>query len=99
VFVRVWRFRAAAGREDAFERFNGSAGDWAQLFRKAAGYFGTDLHRADVPGEYITIDRWESRDAWEAFRRDYADAYEALDREGENLTVSETLVREQDENL
>ncbi|HEX6324842.1 MAG TPA: GNAT family N-acetyltransferase [Vicinamibacterales bacterium] len=93
-FERVWRFRAADGSDDAFEQVYGSAGPWAHLFAQSPGYRGTELQRAAKPGEYLLVDRWASRQAWEAFRRDFAAAYDALDRECEALTASEELVRE-----
>lgn len=93
-FERVWRFRAADGSEDRFEQAYGSTGAWAQLFARSPGYRGTELQRAADPGVYLLVDRWASRQDWDAFRRDFAAAYDALDREGEALTVSEELVRE-----
>jgi hypothetical protein len=38
---------------------------------------------------YVTIDRWESRDAWMAFHDAHRAAYDALDKECENLTTRE----------
>lgn len=96
-FERVWRFRVVAGLEPEFERVYGSTGAWAQLFSRAAGYRGTELQRLEKRSpEYLLVDRWESRAAWEAFRRDHAADYERLDRECEALTLTEELVREAD---
>lgn len=95
MFTRTWRFRPAAGMEPEFERVYGPAGAWAELFTVGRGYLGTELRRAaDDPAEYLTIDHWESEDAWHAFRRDNAAAYEALDRRCAPLTVNEVLVAE-----
>jgi heme-degrading monooxygenase HmoA len=95
VFVRIWQYRAKPGSEREFEELYGPAGAWAQLFQVAAGYLGTELRRApDAPDEYQTLDRWESRAAWEAFRQRHGAAYESLDRRCELLTASETLVAE-----
>ena len=81
--------------EPEFERVYGPAGDWVALFMLGSGYLGMELRRTDDdPAEYLTIDRWESEDAWQAFRRDNAAAYEALDRRCEPLTVAEVLVAE-----
>jgi heme-degrading monooxygenase HmoA len=97
VFVRIWRFCAAAGREERFEAVYGSDGAWAQLFALAPGYLGTELRRTDDDrATYLIIDRWKSRAAWRAFRRDHAAAYDALDRECEPLSVSAELVGERD---
>jgi heme-degrading monooxygenase HmoA len=97
VFIRVWRFRAAPGKELEFERFNGPNGEWTRLFEQAPGYLGTFLKPIKrSPGEYQIVDRWESREAWDVFRRDYSHAYEQLDREAESLTASETFVAEEE---
>lgn len=96
--MRTWRFRAAPGQEESFERAYGSNGAWAHLFALAPGYLGTELRRTgENRADYLTIDRWEGRAAWQAFRSDHAAAYDALDRECEHLTVSEELVSERDE--
>jgi heme-degrading monooxygenase HmoA len=93
VYVIVWAFRPRPGREPEFERAYGPAGDWVALFRAAPGYLGTDLLRAaDGSGRYLTVDRWESRAAYEAFRAARRAEYEALDRAGGTLTASEERV-------
>jgi len=93
VYVIVWKFRPQPGREVEFERAYGPAGDWGTLFRGAPGYVGTDLFRAaDGSGQYLTVDRWESRAAYEAFRVARRAEYEAMDRACEALTASEERV-------
>jgi heme-degrading monooxygenase HmoA len=95
VYVIVWAFRPRPGREAEFERAYGPAGDWVALFRQAPGYLGTELLRpADDAGRYLTVDRWESRAAYEAFRAARRALYEALDRACEPMTASEERVGE-----
>ena len=90
MFVIVWAFRPRPGREAEFERAYGPEGGWAGLFRQAPEYLGTDLFRAaDGSGRHLTVDRWQSREAYEAFRAARRAEYEALDRTGEQLTASE----------
>ena len=91
MYVIVWEFLPKAGREREFEAAYGPDGDWARFFGRGPGYLGTELQR-DVqhPRRYLTLDRWESRKAYEAFRAAHAAAYEALDRRFEALTESET---------
>lgn len=61
-----------------------------QLFRRDPAYLGTELFR-DVadPARYLTLDRWTDRAAHDAFRQGAADAYAALDRQGDALTLEE----------
>ena len=88
--VVVWAFRPRPGREVEFERAYGPRGQWAALFHEAPGYLGTDLLRAtDGSGRYLTVDRWQSQEAYAAFAESHRDAYEALDRACEALTDSE----------
>jgi heme-degrading monooxygenase HmoA len=97
VFVRIWRFRPKAGLEEEFEALYGADGAWAQLFQLGRGYLGTELQRvSDAPPEYRTIDRWESRAAWDAFRRQCDAFYESLDRRAQLVTEVEQLVEEFD---
>jgi quinol monooxygenase YgiN len=91
VFVRVWRYRVATAHQAAFESAYGSTGDWAQLFAQGVGYLGTDLSQdADDSAVWVTIDRWASRAAWEAFLNEHADTYEALDGKLSDLTTEQT---------
>jgi heme-degrading monooxygenase HmoA len=86
----MWRFLVRPGSESAFEAAYGPDGDWVRLFRQAEGYLGTQLLR-DLANarRYITIDRWASREAWEAFRAARSAEWDAIDRRGEALTEQE----------
>ena len=89
----VWRFAVKSGKEEEFERIYGPNGDWAVLFRKAAGYYGTELHRnREIPRTYVVIDRWESLDAFKQFKERFKDEYPALDLRCEELTEKEEHV-------
>jgi len=89
----VWEFLVPADSIAEFERHYGRDGTWVGLFRRAQGYIETLLlsDRARA-GRYITIDRWQSEEAYLAFRSDYAVDYAALDGECEKLTIGETCV-------
>lgn len=91
--VRVWTYRVAPGQEAAFARAYGPAGAWVALFRQAAGFLGTELLRpAEAGGAWMTLDRWASAAAFEAFQAAHGAAYAALDATCDALTVDERLV-------
>ena len=93
MFIVVWQFEVAEENVSAFEAAYGPDGPWSQLFRSSPEYHGTELLRdVYIPGNYLTIDRWASEDAFRAFRRDQDPAYEALDRTCDALTSRETRV-------
>jgi heme-degrading monooxygenase HmoA len=93
MFTSLWAFRVRPGSEAEFERHYGPDGTWVALFRRAAGYVDTRLLKdRDVPGRYVTVDRWESEAAYHAFRERFAKDHDALDRECEAVTVEETAL-------
>jgi heme-degrading monooxygenase HmoA len=95
MYVILWRFRPVVGQESEFERAYGPSGEWAQLFGRAAGFLGTELllrRSEDGSREYLTLDRWASRAAYQAFRASRSEEYRQLDRRLEGLTEEETLV-------
>ncbi len=86
----VWEYEVRPEHVAAFEALYGADGDWARLFRGADGYAETRLYRDTArPMLYLTIDRWHSRAAFEAFAWTAGPAYAALDRRGDALTVRE----------
>ncbi len=94
-FTTLWEFAVVPAKRAEFEAHYGPDGTWAQLFRSARGYLGSELlqDRSDDL-RYLTIDRWESRAAWQAFRRDHGAEYERLDREFGVLTTREAPLGE-----
>jgi heme-degrading monooxygenase HmoA len=59
-----------------FERVYGPDGEWAEFFRAGAGYVGTELLRdIETPGRYLVVDRWDTREAYQAFVDAHRDEY------------------------
>jgi len=89
-FLTLWEFEVKSGCEELFEQAYGTEGEWVRLFRRDRRYRGTRLLR-DVGRErvYVTMDLWESREAYEEFREKWAVEYAAIDSRCEGLTRSE----------
>ena len=91
----MWEYRVSPENVVEFYKLYGPEGVWVSLFRQGTGYLGTHLLRdRNDPDRYITIDRWESEDAFVRFRRAFAEEFESLDRKGEELTLEETPLGE-----
>lgn len=89
-YAYLWEFRVEADKEADFLTHYGPEGTWAQLFRNSADYIGTALLRdKSVPGRWLTLDRWKSQEAHDAFRTAFAEQYARLDEECERLTAGE----------
>jgi heme-degrading monooxygenase HmoA len=86
-------------RVEAFEEAYGPGGDWARLFRSADGFLGTSLLKGEgEPPEYLTLDRWVSAQAYQAFRRERDQEFTSLDRCCEAMTGLEEEVGEYEES-
>jgi len=90
MYVIVWEFQVSAARLPDFERAYGPGGDWAAFFQRSDAYRGAELLRAqrddDGPtetggelGYYWTIDRWDSREAYQTFNERFDAEYAAMD--------------------
>jgi heme-degrading monooxygenase HmoA len=94
-YVTLWAFNVQPDRKAEFEFHYGPEGTWVRLFRRAPGYLGSELlqDRTDAH-RYVTIDRWQSREAWQAFRQHFSGEYERLDHEFEGMTIAEAQLGE-----
>ena len=80
VFTRVWEYDVPPAHVADFVAAYGPDGDWARLFGTADGYLSTDLYRStDIPGRFLTVDRWADEASWQAFVAASSSAYDALD--------------------
>jgi heme-degrading monooxygenase HmoA len=95
LFVALWEFEVKPGSEEKFEKVYGAEGAWAKLFLRDSQYRGTRMVK-DVERErvYLTLDFWETREAYEEFKNENAAEYERIDRECEALTVREIKLDE-----
>ena len=74
----------------AFRVAYAADGDWAELFRRAPGFLGTELYRdRDRDDRFLTIDRWRSEQDWQAFQAAFGSAYEVLDARHAGLADTE----------
>ena len=91
--IRVWSFQPAPGREGEFAAAYSGDGVWARLFGQAEGFVGTRLLAPEeAGGRWLTLDEWQSRDAFDRFQQAQGDAYRTLDEELAGLTADERFV-------
>ena len=88
----LWEYDVRPGMEAAFEALYGVDGAWAALFGEFAGYAGTELLRGEAPGRYLSIDRWTSEAAYDAFLANAGARYAAIDAKGDALTTDERKI-------
>jgi hypothetical protein len=92
-FLVVWQFHVRSGLEARFQDFYGPAGAWAKLFARDTNYLRTELQRdLRQPNRYLTLDYWTTESAYDQFHADHQRDYDAIDRQCEDLTESESLI-------
>ena len=93
MLVIIWEYRVRNDHVSEFERIYSANGLWKELFQQAEGYLGTELLTdTNNPYRYITIDRWDSPQAYETFLSQWKAEYASLDTQCEGLTENEFLV-------
>lgn len=89
----VWEFQVRPGKEQVFEFHYSPTGTWAVLFGESQKYHGTKLLReAEGTGRYMTVDRWDTRADFLAFRAEREMQYAEIDKQCDALTEIERLV-------
>ena len=89
-YLIVWTYDVPPQATDDFIAAYGPDGDWAQLFAKGAGFVGVELYREGQT--FLTLDRWLSEDAFDAFQAAFGAHYQALDAKLAHLTRSQQRV-------
>jgi heme-degrading monooxygenase HmoA len=93
MFVALWEYEVKPGREERFEKAYGPEGEWVRLFRSDPSYRETRLVRdAFRAAIYVTLDFWNSREAYSNFMATHKAEYHALDAAGEELTTTERRI-------
>ena len=90
-YIILWKFRPKKGREKDFESAYGPNGGWVQLFKKAKGFIKTELYQ-NGDGSYLTVDEWESEEAYEQFKAQNQNEYQDLDSKYQSLTDEEVFI-------
>lgn len=79
-YLVVWQFDVRAGCEIQFEEAYGANGAWGRLFRTAPGFVRTELTRNAQNGrQYVTLDYWVSKQAYDEFRKQHEADYALID--------------------
>jgi heme-degrading monooxygenase HmoA len=90
MFVAFWEYEVKPGCEESFQSAYSPQGDWVRLFQRDPHYRETRLLKdLSRPRFYFTLDYWDAETSFEQFKAANREAYAALDRATEPLTLSE----------
>lgn len=91
MYYIVWNYTVQEQERALFEQEYGPSGSWFKFFETCDDYLGSDL-LADmgVQGQYLLIDKWISRDAYESFLAQNKAEYDRLNDKFQSLHTEET---------
>lgn len=88
-----YRYRVHPAQTRAFEHAYGPAGPWAKLFARHPGFRHTRLFKhKEEPGIYVTVDVWNAKADFDAFRKLFAAESRSLEKQLALLTLEEHLL-------
>ena len=86
----LWEYSVPIEHLAEFERHYDSSGTWVIFFRKARAYHGSALLRdEETPGRFMTLDYWDSFDAYQIFSAENEAEYRRIDAMCASLTTTE----------
>jgi heme-degrading monooxygenase HmoA len=90
MFVVLWEYEVKPGCEESFQSAYSPHGDWVRLFQRDPHFRETRLLRdLSRPRFYFTLDYWDSEISLDQFKAANREAYAAIDRVTQALTLSE----------
>ena len=90
MFLVLWEFEVKSGCREGFQFAYGPSGDWAQLFATDPNFVETHLLQdSSSSNKFLTLDVWQSRRAYESFKKSHQAAYAAIDKNCERFTIHE----------
>ncbi len=93
MYVVIWEFKVLPECLLAFIALCGPEGEWAGWFRESPHYIETSLLKSDqADNVFITIDKWESKSAYDSFYQSDQATFIRLDEKGDLLTTEEKLI-------
>lgn len=91
----VWRYEVKEQYLSHFTEMYGSSGNWVELFKKSPHYIKTELFKAaEGQHTYVTIDFWQSKNAYQEFYEDHHSEIDQLDVLGDGFTIEEAKIAE-----
>jgi heme-degrading monooxygenase HmoA len=92
MFVIIWEYKIKPEYRQTFLNYYKSDGEWVRFFRQDENYLSKLLVLSADEEVYLTIDRWRTEAAYQAFQQQQQSRYKELDEYCEQLTVEEKLI-------
>lgn len=100
MYIYIWKFSIGDDKKNEFEMLYGENGPWVELFKTDSNYIKTELLR-DLKNsdQYLTIDYWATKDAYQLFHANNLTKYNEIDARCEMIVRHEVLVGEYELSL
>jgi quinol monooxygenase YgiN len=93
MYVIIWKYSVHPEHRESFIEYYHADGKWASFFQDAAEYIGSDFFQIEEDkNQFMTIDKWISKESYEQFLENYQQPYLELDKHCDKFTLQEELL-------
>lgn len=90
MYCILWKYEVDSSKNADFEQEYGRNGSWFKFFEPCDDYLGHDLMKNTDGKSYTLVDRWISKEDYEAFLKSEKAAYDQLNEKCKALYSSES---------
>jgi heme-degrading monooxygenase HmoA len=89
MYYLVWSYEVDSSKQAKFEEEYSRNGPWFKFYEPCRDYLGHELIRNMQSSNYLLIDKWMNKEAYEHFVKSNLLEYDALNRQSRDLYENE----------
>ena len=92
MYQLVWHYECSPDQKDQFEEAYRRNGSWFHFFEKGTDFLGLELIKKVDKNNYLVVDNWISKEAYEQFMSANSAEYEQLSKQCKSLYQKEEFL-------
>lgn len=92
MYYLVWSYSVDPAKQAQFEEEYSRNGSWFKFYEPCVDYLGHELIKNEISSDYMLIDKWMSKEAYEKFVKSNLLEYDAINRKSAELYETEVLI-------
>ncbi len=92
MYQLVWHYECSPDQKDQFEEAYRRNGTWFHFYEKSDDYLGQELIKKTDKNDYLVVDNWISKEAYESFIANNKTEYDQLNLQCASLYAKEEFL-------
>lgn len=92
MYYLVWTYKVNPDKKSEFEEEYSRNGSWFKFYEPCTDYLGHELIKNEKSSDYMLIDKWMSKEAYEHFVKSNLLEYDAINRKSSELYEEEVQI-------